>query len=66
MPKKVPHSRFDAPLSDKDKAELGIDNASFIKRMQARINKIRGNDESNGTENFLVRHNYYSANENLA
>ena len=66
MPKKVPHSRFDAPLSDKDKVRLGIDNASFIKRMQARINKIRGNGESDGTENFLVRHNYYSGNENLA
>ena len=57
--KNLPHDKFNAPLSQKMKVKLGIDTASFMKRMKARLRKIRGNGEEDMSEAFLVKHNYY-------
>ena len=52
-------NNFTTLLSEADKTRLGFDIPSFTKRMQIRLNKIRGNDSSNN-DTFLVRHNYNS------
>ena len=67
MPKKdTKTADFGLVLSEKDKVKLGIDNSSFRKRMQRRLNKIRGNDAEDDNESFLIRYNYYSYNERRA
>lgn len=64
MPSEVPYNaEFNPPLSEKIKKELGIDSASFMKRMLARLKKIRGEDSD--TDTFLSRHNYQLFNERL-
>lgn len=66
MPQKILHNdKFDTPLSQEAKVRLGLDSASFMKRMKARLSKIRGNDDGDEAENFLVRHNYYKYNTRL-
>lgn len=57
--------KFNRFLSDPEKKALGIDMSSFMKRMQARLNRIRG-CEDNSTETFLMRHNYQASSRNLA
>ncbi len=48
---------FTTLLSEKDKVRLGFDFPSFIKRMQIRLDKIRGNDSSS-IDTILIRHNH--------
>lgn len=65
MPNEKKHNpKFDAPLSENKKKELGIDDASFMKRMLSRLQKVRGEDV--GTDTFLLRHNYKVFNDGLA
>ena len=51
------NNNFTTLLTEADKTRLGFDVPSFTKRMQIRLNKVRGSDSIN-TDTFLVRHNY--------
>ncbi len=44
-------------LTDEEKKSRGFDTASFAKRMQERLAKVRGLSD-NGTDDFLRRHHY--------
>lgn len=58
--------KFNAFLSEKEKRMLGLDMPSFIKRMQNRLNKVRGIETDSSREGFLLRHNYYNCSHSPA
>lgn len=52
-------------LSEQEKVRYGLDIASFSRRMDERLRKVRGeNTESSDT--FLVRHHYYKKANSIA
>lgn len=52
-------------LSEQEKARFGWDIASFTRRMNDRLRKVRGEDTEN-TDTFLVRHHYYKSSHSIA
>ena len=55
----------DGVLSEQEKARLGLDIASFARRMNERLRKVRGESTENN-DTFLIRHHYYKKANSIA
>ena len=52
----IPYSEKLSLWSEKQKKAMGFDFPSFMRRMQKRLDKVRGKEDT--SEDFWARHNY--------